>query len=109
MSYPRMDDALEQCERIRALILHHHGGWADKDALDRFSAYCRAASRAAENPNCRELMDAAYRYALDLFSASAHEKWALGGTSGADVLRLRILGTLTAFRDNVVRHHLLGW
>lgn len=109
MSDPRMDDALEQCERIRALILHHHGGWADKDALDRFSAYCHAACRSAEDPDCRDLMDAAYRYALDLFSATAHKKWALGGTSGADVLRLKILGTLKTFRDSLARHHLLGW
>src|SRR5687767_10389079 len=67
-------------------------------ALDRFSIYSRAASRAAEDPDCRDLMDAAYRYALDLFSATAHEKWAVGGTSGADGLRLKILGMLNAFR-----------
>jgi hypothetical protein len=109
MSDPRMDDALEQCGRIRELILHHSGGWADKVALDQFSIYCRAASRAAEDPDCRELMDAAYRYALDLFSATAHEKWAVGGTSGADVLRLKILGMLNAFRGNLARYHLLGW
>jgi hypothetical protein len=109
MSDPRMDDALVQCERIRELILHHGGGWADEYALDRFSVYSRAASRAAEDPDCRALMDAAYRYALDLFSATAHEKWGLGGTSGADVLRLKILGTLKAFRDSLARHHLLGW
>ena len=109
MADPRMDDALEQCEHIRALILHHGGGWADKDALERFSAYSRGASRAAEDSDCRELMDAAYRYALDLFSATAHEKWAFGGTSGADVLRLKIIGTLNAFRDALARHHLVGW
>ena len=109
MSDPRMDDALAQCERIRELILHSRGGWADQAALDRFSVYSRAASRAAEDPDCRDLMDAAYRYALDLFSATAHEKWAVGGTSGADVLRLKILGTLNAFRGNLARYHLLGW
>ena len=109
MADPRMDDALEQCRRIRELILHHSGGWADNDALDRFSVYCRAASRAADDPGGRDLMDAAYGYALELFSARAHEKWALGGTSGADVLRLKILGTLDAFHDSLARHHLLGW
>jgi hypothetical protein len=109
MSDLRMDDALAQCERIRELVLHHSGGWADEHALDRFSVYSRAASRAAEDPDCRDLMDAAFRYALDLFSATAHEKWALGATSGADVLRLKILGTLNAFRGNLARHHLLGW
>jgi hypothetical protein len=62
MSDSRMDDALEQCERIRELILHRSGGWADEEALDRFSVYSRAASRAAEDPDCRDLMDAAYRY-----------------------------------------------
>jgi|SRR6185503_2703448 len=109
MADPRMDDALAQCRRLRELILHHRGGWADQDALDRFSVHCRAASRVAEDPDCRDLMDAAYRYALDLFSATAHEKWALGGTSGADVLRLKIIGTLNAFRDTLARHHLVGW
>lgn len=109
MSDSRMDEALEQCERIRELVLHHGGGWADKEALQCFSDYSRAASRAADDPDCRDLLDAAYRYALDLFSTKAHAKWAVGGTSGADVLRLRILSTLHACRQSLKKqHYLLG-
>jgi hypothetical protein len=47
------------------------------------------------------MMRSADRYALDLFSASAHENWATRQLSGTDFLRLQILRVLDAFRDRL--------
>jgi hypothetical protein len=101
MSLPRVDDALASSERIRELLLHHSGGRADTGALGRFRALTCAASEAADDPECAGMMRSAERYALDLFSASAHEKWATRQLSGADFLRLQIFRVLDAFQDRL--------
>jgi len=103
MSLGATDDALAHCARIRDLILHHRGGWADADALEKFRLLSGGAARAIDDAACTELMRAAGEHAADLFSASAHAKWARSRTSGADVLRLRILAKLDAFRERVLR------
>jgi hypothetical protein len=90
--------ALAHCGRIRDLILHHSGGWADADALRKFQRLSYSAACAADDAECAELMRVADEYAADLFSEANHTKWARGRTSGADVLRLFILGKLDAFR-----------
>lgn len=102
MSPPAGADALEYCERIRDLVLHHSGGWADADALRTFRLLSAAARRAADDAVCEEIMHSADQYAADLFSAGAHHKWAQGKTSGVDVLRLGILGKLDALRDRLI-------
>ena|SRR5215510_8627632 len=102
MSAPRMDDALTHCGRIRQLVLHHNGGWADSEALTQFRIMTFAASRAASDPECAGLMRSADRYALDLFSVAAHESWATSETTGADFLRLQISRVLDAFRDRIL-------
>jgi hypothetical protein len=102
MSQTATDDALSYCARIRDLILHHGGGWADGDALRKFRLLSDAARRAADDAEATELMRTAAEYAADLFSGSDHQKWATGRTSGADILRLCILAKLDAFRDRVV-------
>ena len=102
MSHGATDDALSYCARIRDLILHHRGGWADGDALEKFRLLSGGASRAVEDAEGSELMRSAVEYASDLFSGSDHRKWATGKTSGADILRLCILAKLDAFRDRVV-------
>ena len=101
MSPRATDDAMSYCARIRDLILTHPGGWADLDALQRFWQLSGAAERAADDTESSELLRAAGQYAADLFSRADHYKWARGSTSGADVLRLCILGRLDAFRDRV--------
>jgi hypothetical protein len=103
MSLGATDDALAYCARIRDLILHHGGGWADRDALEKFRLLSGAAARAIDDAECTELMRAAGEYAADLFSASGHHQWARSRTSGADVLRLRILAKLDAFRERLRR------
>jgi hypothetical protein len=105
MLHPRTDDALTRCGRIRELLLHHSGGRADPAALTEFRALTFAASRAADDPECAGMMRSADRYALDLFSASAHENWATRQMSGAGFLRLQIFRVLDAFRDRLMYLH----
>jgi hypothetical protein len=102
MSPAATRDALAYCERIRDLILHHSGGWADGEALHKFRLLSHAAARAADDAECAELMRAADEYAAGLFSDSAHHKWARGRTPGADVLRLCILSKLDAVRERLI-------
>jgi hypothetical protein len=95
--------ALAHCGRIRDLILHHSGGWADAESLRRFRRLSYSAAAAAGDVECTELLRLADEYAADLFSQADHQKWTRGRTSGADVLRLRILAKLDAFRDRLNR------
>ena len=108
MSHPRVDDALALCERMQELLLHHSGGWADADALSRFRELSFAASRAADDPECAGMMRSADRYALDLFSHSAHQYWATPELVGTDFLRLQISRVLDAFRDRLLHLHGAG-
>src|ERR1700741_1684447 len=101
MSLAATEDALAYGARIRDVILHHSGGWADKHALEKFRLLSGAAARAIDDAQCTELMRAAGEYAADLFSDSGHHKWTPSRTSGADVLRLRILAKLDAFRERL--------
>lgn len=102
MSHPATSDALGYCARIRDLILHHSGGSADADALRKFRLLSGAIARAADDADCTELVSGAQRYAVELFSQSAHYKWARGKTSGADILRLCILSKLHALRERLL-------
>ena len=108
MSYPRVDDALALCERMQELLLQHSGGSADADALNRFRELSFAASRASDDPECAGMMRSADRYALDLFSHSAHQYWATPELAGTDFLRLQISRVLEAFRDRLMHLHGAG-
>lgn len=103
MSGITTSDALAYCARIRDLILLHGGGRADADALYRFHLLSGAAARAAEDAQCVELLRTAEQYAVELFSATAHHTWARGKTSGADILRLCILGKLDTLRARLTQ------
>jgi hypothetical protein len=94
-------DALRYCERMRDLILLHGGGWPDAEALSAFRLFSGAAARAADDADCAKLLQSAEDYAAELFSESAHYRWARGSTSGADILRLCILGKLHALRERL--------
>ena len=94
-------DALGHCSRLRDLILHRRGGGVDAAALRTFQELSRAAARAADDSECTELMRSAAQYASDLFSESAHRKWAKGNVSGAYILRLCILGDLNEFCERL--------
>jgi hypothetical protein len=109
MSQTATGDALATCSRIRDLILHHSGGWADSEALRQFRSLSQMASRAADDRHCSALMRTAEVYAADLFSHSSHLRWARGNTTGADVLRLCILEKLYAFRLRLLELQRANW
>jgi len=71
--------------------------------LRKFREMSSAAALAADDAECSALMRTAEHYAADLFSSSAHYAWARGKTSGADILRLCILGKLDAFRERAMQ------
>ena len=84
------------------MILLHPGASADAEALTQFRQLCAAADEAAGDARCSELLRSADAYAVDLFSVSAYRKWTRGSSSGADILRLCILGKLTALRERLL-------
>lgn len=93
--------AREHCQAMHDLIVHHTGGWADADSLDKFQRMTAAAAAAMDDLDCEHLASVIIELATDLFSTVDHAKWAQGQTSGADVLRLRILREITAFQGRV--------
>ncbi len=93
--------ARKYCQEMRDLIVHHTGGWADAASLSRFQQMTAAAASAVDDLECQHLASAIAGLAGDHFSAANHAKWAQGRTSGADVLRLRILREITAFQGRL--------
>ena len=93
--------ATNHCQDMRDLIVHHTGGWADAESLNKFQQMTAAAASAVDDLECKHLASAIIELARDLFSAIGHAKWAQGQTSGADVLRLRILREITAFQGRL--------
>lgn len=97
MPYADLDIAGTQCQAAREVVLFHDGGRHDEPTLHRLQEMLQTARAAVDDGECRSYLGAALRYAKDLFSDSAHGKWARASTSGTDFLRLQILREL----DNV--------
>jgi len=89
------------CQSMRDLIVVHTGGWQDDHSLQRFQEMAAAAAASVDDGECKDLAAEIMRLATDLFSATDHEQWVQGKTSGADVLRLRILREVRAFQDRL--------
>jgi hypothetical protein len=102
VSQARTGEALACCERIRDLILMHPGGPADGTSLAQFRRLCAVAVEAAGDARCSELLGGADAYAVDLFSVSGCHKWTRGSRSGAEILKLCILGKMSALRERLL-------
>jgi len=98
MSYADFYIARKQCQAARDLVIMCKGGWQDQETLKRLQEIIEAAAAAVDDRDCRALIAAIADYAFDLFSETAHQKWARGSTSGTDFLRLQILHELDAFK-----------
>jgi|SRR5919197_717203 hypothetical protein len=98
MAHADLEKARECHEKIRDLIVRHPGGWQDDASLLTLRGLCRAAAAAADDRECATPLASIERYAVDLFSASGHDKWARKSTSGPVFLRLQILRELEWFR-----------
>ena len=101
MQYEDFDAARAHYHAIRALIIHNAGGWRDELVLHKLDFACRGAAVAVLDRQCRVHIGAVEDYAAQLYSESAHLRWARRQTSGADYLRLQILRELDGFRERL--------
>ncbi len=93
--------AAKHCQAMRELIVMKAGGGQDDASLKSIRHLARAAASAVDDPDCKDLGETIIHFARHLFSTSGHAEFANGQTSGADVLRLRILREIQAFRDRL--------
>lgn len=104
MPYADLFIAAKHCQLMRDLVIVHTGGWHDDPSLRQMHDMAAAAASAVDGKECKDFAAAITHLSTDLFSASGHEKWAHGRTSGADFLRLRILREIKAFQDRPRRY-----
>jgi hypothetical protein len=88
---------------MRDLIIRHRGGAPDERVLRRLWDLSRKAAAAIDDGNSRSLLSAVEGYSAQLFSESAHLKWARTEMSGAHFLRLQILRELDAFHMRLLQ------
>jgi hypothetical protein len=101
MPQPDSRIAREHCEAMRDLIVLHAGGWRDVESLKKLQHMAAAAANALDDLESKHLASVISELGVALFSADDHEKWAQGKTSGADVLRLRILREINALQGRI--------
>ena len=101
MAYADLFAAASHCQVMREFIILRVGGKQDDASIRELRGMAAAAAVAVEDAECKALTEAIVHLATDLFSDSAHAKWAHGQTSGADFLRLRILREIKAFQDRL--------
>jgi hypothetical protein len=101
MSYPDLEQARECHGALREIFIHHPGGWADKDALQRVDRLAWQAMTLIKDAECQEKMGIVEHYAAALYSETEHHKWRMSSLPGADFLRLQILRALVAFHSRL--------
>ena len=101
MGYPDLDKARECHAALREIFIHHPGGWADKDALQKVEQLAWQAMTLVKDTECQEKMGIIEHYAAALYSESEHHKWRMSSLPGADFLRLQILRALVAFHSRL--------
>jgi hypothetical protein len=89
--YKDISEVREHYAAIRDLIAENPGGREDAVTLGNVSVLCEAAIAALEDPECRQRLRLADRYAAELFSGEEHRKWDRPQMTGADYLRLQIM------------------
>ena len=99
--HPDLYMARKHSESMYELIVHHRGGWRDVESLKKLQHMTAAAANALDDLESKRLASVISGLGVALFSADDHEKWAQGKTSGADVLRLRILREITALQGRI--------
>jgi len=101
MPHPDLYIARKHSDSMCDLIVHHRGGWRDVESLKKLQHMTAAAANALDDLESKRLASVISELGVALFSADDHEKWAQGKTSGADVLRLRILREITALQGRI--------
>ena len=95
------DVARRHCQRLRALIALNSGGSRNDELLDQLHARMRAAAASIDDLRFHQHLDTVERYARDLLSDDAHQRWAQSGLSGAAVLRLHMVGEIDAALEHL--------
>ena len=85
---------------LRSLVIQSAGGCVDATRLGRIVSLCLAAS-TIDDEECRKHMRAVHNQAADLYSDSAHAKWANGSIEGRNILRLQILRLLDLYNGRL--------
>jgi hypothetical protein len=88
---------------MRDLVIRHRGGSRDERVLGKLWDLSRKAAAAIDDGDCRSLLSAVEGYGAQLFSESAHLKWARTEMSGAHFLRLQILRELDALHMRLLQ------
>lgn len=101
MGYPDLEKAREYHAALREILIHHPGGWADKEALHKIEKLAWQAMTVVKDGECQEKMGIVEHYAASLYSESEHHKWRMSSLPGADFLRLQILRALVAFHSRL--------
>jgi hypothetical protein len=101
MPYADLEKARECHAALREILIHHPGGWADRDALHRLEKLAWQAMTAVKDAECQEKMGIVEHYGAALYSEAEHHKWRMASLPGADFLRLQILRALVAFHSRL--------
>jgi hypothetical protein len=101
MSYPDLEKARECHGALREILIHHPGGWADKEALVKIEKLAWQAMTLVKDAECQEKMGIVEHYAAALYSEAEHHKWRMNSLPGADFLRLQMLRALVAFHSRL--------
>jgi hypothetical protein len=86
---------------LREIFVRREGAGPDFRVLRRVLDLCEAASRAVEEPYCREKLRLAAEYAAELLSHGSHEKWGRDSASGAEFLRQQVLNALELYASRL--------
>ncbi|MGQ0544074.1 MAG: hypothetical protein ACT4P3_01910, partial [Betaproteobacteria bacterium] len=78
MAYVDLDAARKHCRDIRELVERHSANTIDYRALQECQRYCRGASSAVSDRECRERAGAVEDYACGLFAGTDYRKEILG-------------------------------
>jgi hypothetical protein len=98
---PDLEAARRRFAALEDLVIHRAGGWADHQSLRKARALLAAARGALDDAECHAVLSALEPLLVDLYSESAHQKWAHSQTTGRDFLRLRILRDLTGLDQRI--------
>jgi CheY-like chemotaxis protein len=101
MATRNLDAAHALHTALTQIFVDHSGGSADSAMLSRVEQLCDAALLAVDDIDCRVAIRGVRSYASLFFSGYTNAEPGLGPVQGVEVLRLRTLNALSAFRGRL--------
>lgn len=99
--YKDIKQVREHYATLRELVILNNGGWEDATTRKKVEELCGAGAAALDDKECHERLRLVREQAGELFSKSAHLKWARKNMTGADYLRLQMLIALEALNTRL--------